>query len=115
MVLLDLIGAPNNGFFGLYADTHAKYMQLVSIERSLGKLGKLYGGRYLFQRRLVEQTQIEDDHVPFIARDVPVIHLISVPFPEQWHKKGDDYSHLSWPTIKNFNMVLRAFVYNYLQ
>lgn len=59
-------------------------------------------------------TQIEDDHLPFLQRGVPVLHLIAVPFPKDWHKAGDNYENLSWPTIMDFDQVLRVFVYNYL-
>ena len=45
---------------------------------------------------------------------VPVLHLISSPFPREWHTVHDDESCLHYPTIHNLNHVLRAFVAEYL-
>lgn len=28
---------------------------------------------------------IEDDHLPFLEKGVPVVHLITMPFPRVWH------------------------------
>lgn len=28
---------------------------------------------------------IEDDHIPFVRKGVPVVHLIAAPFPSVWH------------------------------
>ena len=57
---------------------------------------------------------IEDDHIPFKRRNVPILHLIAYPFPKQWHKMGDDRSTLDFERIANFNKVLRVFVAEYL-
>lgn len=47
--------------------------------------------------------------------DVPVLHLITTPFPPQWHTPNDNAANLHWPSIRNFNKIFRAFVYEYLQ
>ena len=57
---------------------------------------------------------IEDDHIPFKRRNVPILHLIAYPFPKEWHKIGDDRSTLDFGRIANFNKVLRVFVAEYL-
>lgn len=31
-------------------------------------------------------SHIEDDHMPFLKRGVPVLHIIPSPFPDDWHK-----------------------------
>lgn len=40
--------------------------------------------------------------------------MISAPFPDVWHNKGDDESALHYPTIDNLNKILRIFVSEYL-
>ena len=57
---------------------------------------------------------IEDDHIPFKRRDVPILHLIAYPFPKQWHKIGDNRSSLNFARIAKFNKILRVFVAEYL-
>lgn len=32
------------------------------------------------------QAHIEDDHIPFLMRGVPVLHVIPWPFPDDWHR-----------------------------
>ena len=102
-----------NRFYSLFQNTQPHMRTLHGIERSLGRIGRLRTNNYLFQRNNL-QTYIEDDHVPFLQRGVPILHLISLPFPEAWHKAGDNYESLDFPTIRSFNDVLRVFVYDYL-
>ena len=52
--------------------------------------------------------------VPFILTDVPVLHLISYPFPREWHKESDNENALDYPTIDNLGKILRIFVAEYL-
>ncbi|KHJ99342.1 hypothetical protein OESDEN_00683 [Oesophagostomum dentatum] len=63
---------------------------------------------------------VEDDHVPFMVRDwrrilgVPILHLISVPFPRVWHTDADNEKVLHYPTIYHVTSVIRVFVAKYL-
>ncbi|WAR19591.1 QPCT-like protein, partial [Mya arenaria] len=59
---------------------------------------------------------IEDDHRPFLLHspDLPVLHLISVPFPSVWHKMSDNENAIDYHVTDNFNRVFRIFVANYL-
>lgn len=50
----------------------------------------------------------------FFCLDVPVLHLVSTPFPDVWHTPRDNAANLHWPSIRNFNRVFRSFVYEYL-
>ena len=31
---------------------------------------------------------VEDDHLPFLHKGVPVLHMIPLPFPRVWHTLG---------------------------
>jgi len=46
--------------------------------------------------------------------DVPVVHMISYPFPSVWHTVADNEQALHSPTINNINRILRVFVAEYL-
>ena len=52
----------------------------------------------------------------FIASlpDLPVLHLISTPFPKVWHKMADNEKALNYDVIDNFLRIFRVFVSNYL-
>lgn len=58
---------------------------------------------------------IQDDHLPFEAQDVPILHLITYPFPKNWHKMGDNEQNIHYPTIENLNKIFRVFVAEYLK
>ena len=57
---------------------------------------------------------VEDDHLPFLERGVPILHLIPTPFPRSWHRLSDDGANLHPPTIKDLSNILAAFVAEYL-
>jgi len=49
-----------------------------------------------------------------LAADVPIVHMISYPFPSVWHTVADNEAALNYPTIDNINKILRIFVVEYL-
>jgi len=49
-----------------------------------------------------------------LVTDVPILHMISYPFPSVWHTAADNEAALSYPTINNINKILRVFVVEYL-
>jgi len=51
---------------------------------------------------------ISDDHVPFLRRGVPVLHLIPKPFPAFWHTPRDAAAVLHPPSIADLALVLRV-------
>jgi len=111
-VLLDLLGAGNMEFRKLETSTGDWYDNMVRIEQSLKRRG-LVQGSTIFNKDFFP-AGIEDDHIPFKRRDVPILHLIAYPFPKQWHKIGDNRSSLNFARIAKFNKILRVFVAEYL-
>ncbi|XP_067644789.1 glutaminyl-peptide cyclotransferase-like isoform X2 [Eurosta solidaginis] len=114
LVLLDLIGASNPKFYSFYPNTHGLHRSLSDIEMSLSASGKLEGRNLMFMRR-PSSGFVDDDHKPFLQLNVPILHLIPTPFPPQWHTSNDNAANLHWPSIRNFNKIFRAFVFEYLQ
>ncbi len=66
-------------------------------------------------RRHHHGAAVEDDHVPFMRRGVPILHLIVVPFPSVWHKASDNERAVDFADVADVNKVLRVFVAEYLQ
>jgi glutaminyl-peptide cyclotransferase len=52
---------------------------------------------------------VQDDHIPFMARGVEVLHLIPSPFPDVWHTAQDDGAHLDIPTCEDWATLVTAF------
>ncbi|XP_018568162.1 glutaminyl-peptide cyclotransferase [Anoplophora glabripennis] len=115
LVLLDLIGHKNSRFYSNFKNTQDWYLRLADIEdrlQHLKLLKKSNNHRYFLRRAY--GGYIEDDHIPFLRRNVPILHLISNPFPEEWHKPGDNRDIVDRDTVENINKILRAFVAEYL-
>lgn len=115
LVLLDLLGAKGPIIRNFYKTTGWFFDEFRESEQKLGQMGLLWpsvggGGEeydkvsneagrkeksFFVDRRLPQSWigTIEDDHLPFLKKGVPVVHLISVPFPKVWHTIGVSFSH----------------------
>ncbi|CAL7936355.1 unnamed protein product [Xylocopa violacea] len=119
LVLLDLIGAPDPTFYSYFSDTGKWYSLLMTIENKLASARKFesysYGqpAQIYFQPYSME-VNIEDDHIPFLHRNTPILHLIPYPFPNVWHKPSDNRDNVNLKTVENINKILRIFVASYL-
>lgn len=58
---------------------------------------------------------VQDDHIPFLARGVEVLHVIPTPFPRVWHTRDDDGEHLDSQTVKDWAYLLTAFTAEWLE
>ncbi|PNF26930.1 Glutaminyl-peptide cyclotransferase [Cryptotermes secundus] len=119
LVLLDLLGAPDPVFYSYFKETENWYRRMMAAERSLARLGQLVQysvgkpDQYYFQQ-MSRRGGIEDDHIPFMIRGVPILHLIPVPFPSAWHTEDDNRNAVDIATVENLNKILRLFVAEYL-
>jgi glutaminyl-peptide cyclotransferase len=52
-------------------------------------------------------TEIEDDHIPFIEAGVPAVDLIDLDYPT-WHTPGDDLNHVSAQSLQTVGDVVLA-------
>ncbi|KAJ8679022.1 hypothetical protein QAD02_014809 [Eretmocerus hayati] len=119
LVLLDLIGAPNPKFYNFFSKSSRWHMEMLRAETSLANMGELSSDNYgstrsrYFQNKN-QRSYIEDDHIPFLQRDVPILHVIPSPFPDSWHTPEDNRATISMSTIENLNKIFRVFVASYL-
>ena len=58
---------------------------------------------------------MQDDHLPFIARGVHVLHLIPSRFPSVWHTINDDAEHLDIPTVEDWALLTTVFAAEYME
>ncbi|XP_064484929.1 glutaminyl-peptide cyclotransferase-like isoform X2 [Ornithodoros turicata] len=115
MVLLDLIGTANPKFYSYFGDTQSLFSRLVQIEQRLNDDGMMETrGRTRYFQDSSKFGFVEDDHIPFLKRGVPIVHLIPNPFPSVWHTLADNRENLHHPTIANLNKVFKVFVAEYL-
>ncbi|XP_052899392.1 glutaminyl-peptide cyclotransferase-like [Anopheles moucheti] len=124
LVLLDLLGTPEPNFYSYFPETENWYVHLLHVERRLDELGHLEN----YSTSSVSTTQksiayfkphsisaqIEDDHIPFLRRGVPVLHVIPHPFPDVWHRLEDNGDIVDVPTVRNLIRIFSVFVIEYL-
>lgn len=119
LVLLDLLGAPDPKFYNYFPDTEKWYSRLSITEERLAEMGQLrqYSKglplQTYFARRSIN-APIEDDHIPFMQRGVPIVHIIPSPFPDVWHTPQDNKAIIDMHTVENLNKIFRVFVAEYL-
>ncbi|KAH8816379.1 glutaminyl-peptide cyclotransferase-like protein [Xylogone sp. PMI_703] len=116
-VLLDLLGSAGPIVPSYFKTTHWAYQHLANIElrlRSLSLLQSHSSTPFLPDSEKGENAfnswGVQDDHLPFMARGVEVLHIIPSPFPVVWHKMADDGEHLDIPTVQDWSKIFTAFV-----
>lgn len=128
-VLLDLLGSARPTVPSYFKTTHWAYKALATLEVRLRKLRKFKsspnydsGGAseplFLIDAAKPDKAflrpYIGDDHIPFMARGVEVLHLIPTPFPRVWHRMEDDGEHLDIDTVEDWARLLTAFAMEWM-
>ena len=55
---------------------------------------------------------IQDDHLPFLEANIPVIDLIHYPFPDYWHTSEDTVDKCSSNSLEQVGNVILSLVYD---
>lgn len=137
-VLLDLLGAKDPRVPSYFKTTHWAYVNMADLEVRLRTLGLFKSSPSRNSRRqlangplpddepffLNEGVKVDseawlggfigDDHVPFMARGVDVLHMIPSPFPKVWHRMDDDGEHLEMDTVEDWALLTTAFAAEWL-
>lgn len=114
-VLLDLLGSRNPKVPSYFKVTHWAYKKMADLEKRLRdhSLFGSSGSPWFYDLDKSNDRWmgglIGDDHVPFMARGVDVLHLIPSPFPPVWHKMSDDGEHLDMNTTEDWAVLVTAF------
>ncbi|KAG0235061.1 hypothetical protein BGW42_005854 [Actinomortierella wolfii] len=130
LVLLDLLGSENPRVPSWFMQTSWAHGHAQKIEERLWTAGLHTKGPKLNgvndDDSLVEDLStpmftndlyyggIEDDHIPFLDRGVPVFHVIPHPFPTVWHKLTDNADAIDQDIVTNWANVFRIFAAEYL-
>ncbi|KAJ5175222.1 uncharacterized protein N7482_001099 [Penicillium canariense] len=126
-VLLDLLGARSPNILSYYPTTHWAYQSLGSLEQRLRSLGQLKSSStepwFVDTSKDSHQVMtfggISDDHLPFLARGVEILHLIDFApfkgFPSVWHTPDDDGEHLDMDTVEDWSVLMTAFAAEWME
>lgn len=122
-VLLDLLGSTMPHVPSYFQTTHWAYKRMAACEQRLRALGLLEStqGTTPFlpdaekTADAFNRGYVEDDHVPFMARGVDILHIIPTPFPGVWHTMDDDGEHLDMPTVRDWARIVAAFTAEWME
>lgn len=126
-VLLDLLGSKSPTIQSYYETTHWAYQNLGALEKRFKALKQFRSASadpWFIDaekdgRKLSPMGGIQDDHLPFLAKGVEVLHLIDYHpfkgFPPVWHKIEDDGEHLDMDTVEDWSMLITAFVAEWME
>ena len=122
-VLLDLLGSSEDLPIPSWQhSSHWSYVKMAEAEQRLRKLDLFRSkSRTWLPDRGKKETDkfqsyvMQDDHLPFIARGVHVLHLIPARFPSVWHTMRDDGEHLDIPTVEDWALLTAVFAAEYME
>ncbi|XP_077579430.1 glutaminyl-peptide cyclotransferase-like a [Stigmatopora nigra] len=114
-VLLDLLGPPDPTIVNHFDNTAMWFNQLMAAEKRLDQ-HNLLTSHSLTKKYFTKDLSygmVEDDHIPFLRRGVPVLHIIPTPFPSVWHTMVDIEENMHRPTVENLTKILALFLSQY--
>ncbi|KAJ9406723.1 hypothetical protein DTO045G8_5389 [Paecilomyces variotii] len=128
-VLLDLLGAKDPGIRSYFKTTHWAYQNMASLEKRLRDLkqfksssdsgNKWFTDASKSENEIMSWSGIQDDHIPFQARGVEILHVIDTGhptgFPSVWHTLDDDGEHLDIPTVEDWSLLVTAFAAEWME
>ncbi|EDW69529.2 glutaminyl-peptide cyclotransferase [Drosophila virilis] len=114
VISFNLIGAPDQIYMSRYERTYYLHERLADIEEQLRASGQLDPCHRLFYKLKDHDSDIDDDHFSFLAKGLPVMHVLPHTYPDVWLQESDNLQNLHWPTVRNMNTIITRFVYEYL-
>lgn len=115
-LLLDLLGSPDPLIVNHFDNTARWFDRLIAAEKRLHQQGLLmsHSSEQLYFRKDVYLGPVQDDHIPFLHRGVPVLHVVATPFPHFWHTLDDTEENMHRPTVENLTKIMAVFLAEYL-
>ncbi|XP_054649804.1 glutaminyl-peptide cyclotransferase-like a [Dunckerocampus dactyliophorus] len=115
-VLLDLLGGPDPLIVNHFDNTARWFDRLIAAEKRLHRQGLLvsHPSEQTYFRKDLFFGPVQDDHIPFLHRGVPVLHIIATPFPKFWHTLDDTEENIHRPTVENLTKIMAVFLAEYL-
>ena len=126
-VLLYLLGSKSPSIMSFYQTTHWAYQNMAALEQRLKSLGLFKSSSsdpwFIDNSKDSQQIMvfggIQDDHIPFLARGVDILHVIDYSsrkgFPSVWHTIDDDAEHLDMDTVEDWSILVTAFAAEWME
>lgn len=113
-VLLDLMGGDQSQFMNYFPQSTSNvYNMLSKIETILRKknlISKKTPYYFADSKAYGQYALVEDDHLPFLNENVPVLHMIPSPFPSVWHTPRDNVQNLNVNHVQDMRVIMKYFL-----
>lgn len=111
LVLLDLLGPVDpqlhNYFHTQTGGAHARIRTIETQQREQGHRRTTSRANFFPNEPYGTSGQIEDDHIHWMRKGVPILHLIPSPFPPSWHNSRDNGQEIDYEktTVDLYNII----------
>ncbi|XP_067646354.1 glutaminyl-peptide cyclotransferase-like isoform X2 [Eurosta solidaginis] len=117
LVDLDLIGSPNSTFYSFFKNTDEWFNRFIALEERLSNAKILYrciNPKRYFGNNPIRSHYQQSDHLPFLKRKVPILHVTPPRVPSVWHRKVDVESNIDHDATEDISRIIRLFIMEYL-
>lgn len=112
-ILLDLLGSiDSKSIYSLFENTKSEFYELVRISEIVFPFLPFKSTRAKDKIMKMESLAlyIEDDHIPFQKKGIPILLLIPYPFPKHWHTIDDSIVNLDNFSLYHWAISLYLFI-----
>jgi len=117
-VLLDVLGSDNPTIPSYLTITHWAYKNMANLENRMRQLNLLETSplsTFLpWSNETTSQVDVTGDHVPFMDRGVPFLHLLPSPPPSNRYTAENNGANLDLSTVKDWAKIVTGFALEWL-
>jgi len=117
-VLLDVLGSANPTVPSYLTITHWAYKHMADLENRLRQLTLLEANpssMFLpWSNETTELTLAVGDHIPFMDRGVPFLHILPDPLPVNRYAMENNGDNLDLPTVRDWAKIISGFALEWL-
>ena len=117
-VLLDVLGSVNPTVPSYLTITHWAYKHIADLENRLRQLALLEANpssMFLpWSNETTERKEAVGDHIPFMDRGVPFLHILPDPLPVNRYAMENNGENLDLPTVRDWAKIISGFALEWL-
>jgi hypothetical protein len=106
--IFDLIGGDfNKNKIAAFSNNPITYSDIIK----LSNINKKYDNQIFINPSLyISDRSVQDDHVPFVEKNIYSLNLIPYKFPDSHHTLNDNYDNVNWKYVEIFYKIFYEFL-----
>jgi Zn-dependent M28 family amino/carboxypeptidase len=108
--VFDLIGGDfNKNKIAAFSNNPITYYDI----KKLANINKKYDKQiFINPSKYISNRAVDDDHVPFVEKNIYSLNLIPYRFPDSHHTLNDNYDNVNWKYVEIFYKIFLEFLDN---